>query len=328
MKALQHQYGDKVVFVPEAATLLLNSGEYPTPEEAGGWTQKWQDGFQKAIIKKQLELEEKYENHPGIVVFDRGLLDGAAYLPGGIKEFENKFGVNAQDILSRYDKVIHLVSLAKRNPKLYGKTGNEQRFESIEEAKKLEQNIENVWKGHPNRTIINEDIGGLVNRVISEVERKKISRKIKMNKQTIKKLAKLANDLDKRGLYKEANEIDDLFSGISEPRGNPKEWGDAKWIINVLSHFTKNYTDSHNMADFQEILEDYKKDPERMKKEYYDAFEAADNVSMYGISALPYAIEAYDKHTWDLMSGTIENIKKDNRGMKEKLNQAFGILGN
>jgi len=34
----------------------------------------------------------------------------------------------------------------------------------------------------------------------------------KMNKQTIRKLAKLANDLDKKGFYKEADEVDGIIN--------------------------------------------------------------------------------------------------------------------
>lgn len=139
------------LIVPEVATLLFSQG-FKTPKKI---TKAWQYRFQKAIIAKQLELENKIKP-VNVVVLDRGILDGAAYIDGGVKEFCRKFNLNEEDVLKRYDVVIHLVSLAQSNPKEYErlKTSNPHRFETLEMAKETEKRTLEAWKNHPNRYIL------------------------------------------------------------------------------------------------------------------------------------------------------------------------------
>ncbi|MCA9336722.1 AAA family ATPase [Candidatus Saccharibacteria bacterium] len=77
---------------PEIATILL-SGGFPAPTERHPWEESWQRNFQLSVAVGQVALEN-ITNHRAqqegkrLIVYDRGLLDGASYLSGGVRELE------------------------------------------------------------------------------------------------------------------------------------------------------------------------------------------------------------------------------------------------
>ena len=76
----QEQFGDRLVLVPEAATLLF-SGGFPLP--VSDVTRR---AAQRAIYFVQRELEEACMAHApenAVVLCDRGTADGAAYFLEG-----------------------------------------------------------------------------------------------------------------------------------------------------------------------------------------------------------------------------------------------------
>lgn len=122
--------GFDVYAAPETATLVFNSGvEWPSPDDP-----RFHDKvliFQKALFKLQLQLERSMTNmaactgRPSIIVFDRGLLDGKAYMTSeGWQALLDGVAHEGRDvvllgseisedyILSRYDGVVHLVTAA------------------------------------------------------------------------------------------------------------------------------------------------------------------------------------------------------------------------
>lgn len=146
-------------FIPEVATMLLESKAYPMPDP---WTQEWQDGFQEKIVTTQLLLEKTTlslsENK--FIILDRGVLDGAAYMEGGVKEFCNRFNLTEKEVLDRYHSVIHLESLSTMSPKMYEELlkTNKQRFETLEQAQHRERMTQEAWKNHPKRYIVSNEI--------------------------------------------------------------------------------------------------------------------------------------------------------------------------
>ncbi len=158
VELLKQELAGQVLFAPEVATMLL-SGGFPLPGRDLAWSLDWQASFQQAVITTQLSLEEVYEitaQQKGIktIVFDRGLLDSAAYLPGRQKQLTSDFGLDCGLALKRYHQVIHLESLAVSAPGLYGQTGNESRFESLEQAANLDSAIKEAWTGHENHLLV------------------------------------------------------------------------------------------------------------------------------------------------------------------------------
>lgn len=146
----------KVYTVPEVATLLFSEG-YPCPGKDCEWSPQWQEGFQRTVFQRQVELEQlalRMAPHGAIIVLDRGVADGAAYWPNGPEDFFWFIDCAPTQVYSLYTAVIHLESLAVGKPHLYGKAGNDARFEPLERAQALDEAIKMAWAGHPQRHVI------------------------------------------------------------------------------------------------------------------------------------------------------------------------------
>lgn len=168
LAVLQQQFVGAVLVVPEAATMLLSSG-FPFPGRDLVWSPEWQTAFQTAIAALQPQLERAYEmqaveRNARILICDRGLLDGAAYTPGGLEEFCQRYTVVLQEAHARYASVFHLESCATGAPEFYGTAGNEMRMEAIEEAIALEYKTRAAWHGHPEWTFLS-CIGGVEGKI-------------------------------------------------------------------------------------------------------------------------------------------------------------------
>jgi CYTH domain-containing protein len=150
--------GFHVVFVPEAATLLLESGIKPDGKLLSG------NAFQDAVIDLILKLETSLEqttallDHPNpVIICDRGLMDGHAYVAQPA-EFTRRLAergltvVEARD--SRYQGVFHLRTAASGAEEYYTLGNNVVRTESPEEARRLDERTLGAWTGHPHLRII------------------------------------------------------------------------------------------------------------------------------------------------------------------------------
>ncbi len=150
------QKGYTVVFVPETATELISGGIAP-------WTTCTNQDFQHCILMLQCEKEKYFTwgaerlkgNDKILLVCDRGAMDNKAYTYG--EEFSNILrltGTTESELLSRYDAVFHLVTAAKGAEEWYTLANNTARYETIEEARALDDRLISVWENHPHHTII------------------------------------------------------------------------------------------------------------------------------------------------------------------------------
>lgn len=175
MRALQDEFQSEILVVPEVATLLLEGG-FPTPGKHLPWSEEWQAAFQAAVLPLQRSLEAAHRlmasaNGAKLLLCDRGELDGAAYTPGGVTAFAERYQVDVPAALGRYRAIIHLESLATADPAKYGKANNESRFEPLERAQELEHATRAAWVDHPCRIVIDgrRGIEGKVSEVIGIV---------------------------------------------------------------------------------------------------------------------------------------------------------------
>jgi len=162
--AIRARFGEQVVTLPEAATLLLGSG-FPPPGHASIHCspEEWISAFQGAILSIQQEVEVSFERlawncRVRLIVCDRGVLDGAAYWPGGREPFLHHFGLSLDDCFGRYRSVLHLQSLAESHPHLYGPEGNAIRYEDVADALRVERAVRAAWQGHPGLILIPAEI--------------------------------------------------------------------------------------------------------------------------------------------------------------------------
>lgn len=173
MQTLREEFGNQLILVPEVATILLEGG-FPVPGKDLEWSPEWQRSFQHSVLALQRSFEFTYaikRASAHIMICDRGILDGAAYTPGGTEEFCQRYAINILSALAEYEAVIHLESLATADPEKYGRTGNQNRFESLDEAQSLEMKTREAWLNHPRRVMINGQRGieGKVSEVIGIV---------------------------------------------------------------------------------------------------------------------------------------------------------------
>ena len=136
------QFGDRLVLVPEAATLLF-SGGFPLPV-----SDETRRAAQRAIYFVQRELEAACTVHApddAVVLCDRGTADGAAYWKG-TPDFFEAVGSTREAEHARYHTVIHLaVPSAGGGYNLQNPT----RKETPEEARRVDEGITRAWAGHP-----------------------------------------------------------------------------------------------------------------------------------------------------------------------------------
>jgi predicted ATPase len=136
------QFGDRLVLVPEAATLLF-SGGFPLPT-----SDATRRAAQRAIFFVQRELEAAFTAHApadAVILCDRGTADGAAYWKGTPGFFE-AVGSTREAEHARYHTVIRMAvphAGAGYNLK------NPTRKETPEQARDVAEGIERAWDGHP-----------------------------------------------------------------------------------------------------------------------------------------------------------------------------------
>ena len=152
--------GYKVIVVQETATQLLKSGI-----NAGLLGNPV--AFQRFILEFQLFneniAEEVMEISPDdnfVILYDRGTLDNKAYFDDYNNFDSIMIGADVDEIeyLDKYDLVLDLITTADCAPEKYTLLTNDQRTESIEEAKILDKKTSNAWVGHRNMKIINSNI--------------------------------------------------------------------------------------------------------------------------------------------------------------------------
>jgi predicted ATPase len=141
---LKQQLGSRVVIVPEVATHLL-SGFFP-----GIINAEDRRAVQRAIYHVQLNLEAVHLGQMGedtVLVFDRGVVDGAAYWPDGSEAFFQSVCGDASAARGRYDAVVFLESAAVGGLAIGG--GNLARTEGQKEAARVDALLRAVWSPHP-----------------------------------------------------------------------------------------------------------------------------------------------------------------------------------
>jgi hypothetical protein len=156
---LKEEYGDRVLFVPEPASMLIGGG-FPVPEHLPHLR-----AFQSCVYHLHSQLEEVYQMQAeregkSLVLCDRGRLDGAAFLPGGEEEFQELFGATPEDLYEHYDGVLHFESLATFDKEKYQQKYDDGiRHHNVEEAAEAEMLLRTVWNRHPNWTFLEGAMG-------------------------------------------------------------------------------------------------------------------------------------------------------------------------
>lgn len=172
--------GYKVFTVPEVPTMVTQSGwNYMTNNKAF-----YYEG-ELVILQLQLSLEDSVQrmaetlvdDQPCVIICDRGTMDISAYItPEMWQDLAAKVGFTTEELRSRYDAVLHLVSAADGAEQFYTTENNAQRYEQANEeglkiARMLDRKVLDAWSNHPHLRVIdnNSDFDRKLNRVLNEV---------------------------------------------------------------------------------------------------------------------------------------------------------------
>lgn len=181
VKIMEHysSRGYKVFTIPEVPTIFLQAGmDYLTKN------QRWFYEGEKATLTTQLSLEDAFSamaetlDDPVLIVCDRGALDISTYLPPEMwAKITSLCHVTSEQLLARYDAVLHLVSAADGAEKYYNTTTNKVRQEAADaeglaKARMLDRKVIQAWAGHPHHRVINnhDNFDTKLNRVIREID--------------------------------------------------------------------------------------------------------------------------------------------------------------
>lgn len=142
---MRREVGERIVIVPEAATMLF-SGGFPRFEEVHA-----RRSAQTAIYHVQRNLEDVHSAlyHDRILLCDRGTLDSTVYWPQqNDGDFFLNMNTTLQDELARYDAVIFFETAAVGDLSIEG--GNPTRTESSAEAVDIDRRLQKIWRLHSN----------------------------------------------------------------------------------------------------------------------------------------------------------------------------------
>lgn len=138
----------KVLFVPEVASIVIGQLGITTDE-----TELSNARRQRAIYQTQAVFEassadfaarRRYEG----VVFNRGTIDGAGYLKGGVEDFEHLLHTSRQAEYARYGKVIFLGMPSQEVFEKHCHNNPVRREHSYAEAVAVSERSRIVWQYH------------------------------------------------------------------------------------------------------------------------------------------------------------------------------------
>ncbi len=159
--------GYNVLLVPEAATMLMKGGamicaQHFKPSEAVT--------FQKHLLKLQVALEDTFTEiglmmtqtgRQVVVLCDRGLMDGSAYITGEQwQAVVDDLGLNSNMLKdNRYEAVIHLVTAADGAAEFYEFESNEARYDTLETARVTDKKLKDAYIDHHKWVLIDNAPG-------------------------------------------------------------------------------------------------------------------------------------------------------------------------
>lgn len=149
IERLKSEFPGVLHCVPETATIVIDRvGASPPVGDESGIRR-----FQRVIYRVQCGFEEVSMIHAcrkqmHAMLLDRGTVDGAAYLEGGNREFEDVCLTDTSSEYARYAGVI-VLDVPPRDVYESQKENNPARGETYEQATELGEKILEVWSGHP-----------------------------------------------------------------------------------------------------------------------------------------------------------------------------------
>lgn len=149
----------------ELATSIMSSGVNLNPAV---WTIPEHELLTEYFMQHQINTENYYigaanvYNRDTLIICDRGTMDSAAYInKESFDKVCKKMGWSREFLTSeRYDLVLHMVTAADGAEEFYTTANNAQRRETVDEAKQMDKNTQQVWIDHFNLKVVDNQGDG------------------------------------------------------------------------------------------------------------------------------------------------------------------------
>ena len=175
MSWIQNAFTNKgylVLFVDETATELISGG---APWILTKNNREYQLQVTRLMLAKESAFEavaKTFDAEKVLIVCDRGTLDNRAYMND--EEFRyvlEQLQTNEIELRDHYDAVFHLVTAAKGAEEFYTLANNAARYETPEEAIRVDEGLIASWTGHPHLRVIDNryDFNGKMLALITEI---------------------------------------------------------------------------------------------------------------------------------------------------------------
>ena len=157
--------GFEVMTCPEAYSLLITNGMPTTDHE--NQAEDMQIQVQHSVMDLMISIEDSFarvlraKGRPGVLLCDRGIMDGSAYLSSEEwnKILSSRGITNSVELREgRYDAVYHLVTAAEGAEEYYTLENNVARTETPEDARFVDSLTRNAWLGHSNLRVFDNSI--------------------------------------------------------------------------------------------------------------------------------------------------------------------------
>ena len=169
--------GFEVFTAPEAFTILASNGfalDYFATPGMDIVTQETVLSIQESL-EDGLESILKARGLPAVLLCDRGIQDGAAYMEQErwerVLESRNWQQVDVRE--GRYNAVFHMVTAADGADAFYTLENNDARTETPEQAREMDRKTQKAWLGHPQMYVLDNstDFEGKLQRLVEFIAR-------------------------------------------------------------------------------------------------------------------------------------------------------------
>ena len=254
--------GYYIINVPEAATLAINSGIKPFGDHSLKPV-----NYQRIILMRQLMAEYTAKlaaseiGDKTIIVYDRGTLDGYAYVSD--EEWEevlHSMNLNKRDLLCAYDAVFYL----EGSSSFFTKENNAARYENdANEALEKGRRVLKSYLSHDNLMVIQprENIDDKQHEVVSLIQNMlgcptqlREQRKFLVADLDIDELAKYANKVSITQNYLSSDDENEYrLRAVRQDKNVSYHYSVQKKLPNGIRHVVKEEVLS--LSDYEKLLE-------------------------------------------------------------------------
>jgi CYTH domain-containing protein/thymidylate kinase len=196
--------GYRVLVVPETATMLQTGANISLGELAINDPKGYFEAS-KLLLDLQIHMRKSFDKlasifgDPCVILFDRAELDIRAYMQEAQwDQLLKEKNLSTEDLLATYQGVVHLVTAAIGAEENYSADNNPARWETIDQARAVDEHTLQAWNAHPRHRVIDNstDFAEKINRCLGAIleslgENIEIERKFLVSYFDKKKLAPL-----------------------------------------------------------------------------------------------------------------------------------------